>query len=45
MPVYKYIRQEQYADVLTFLNDWHDAGRAGQVEEEKGHLTSTLRHK
>jgi hypothetical protein len=34
VPSYKHIRQEQYADVLTFLDDWRDAAMKGQEQQE-----------
>jgi hypothetical protein len=34
VPGYKHIRQEQYADVLAFLDDWRDAAMKGQEQQE-----------
>jgi hypothetical protein len=34
VPGYKHIRQEQYADVLAFLDDWCDAAMKGREQQE-----------
>jgi hypothetical protein len=34
VPGYKHVRQEQYADVLAFLDDWRDAAMKGREQQE-----------
>jgi hypothetical protein len=35
VPSYKHIRQEQYADVLAFLDDWRDAAMGGRERQDE----------
>jgi hypothetical protein len=35
VPSYKHIRQEQYADVLAFLDDWRDAAMEGRERQDE----------